>query len=241
MTTGETIENLEKQEKLLDQNINDKKEELLKIDRKRKVLQSMCDQLQVQKAELIDKINKLNESHHKKREEARDHFGRKLNNLDILMNRYIEPLNKVKFKNSLLHERRKYLAERWKVKETQYIVTLNQIKEQINQTRAKLTAVNMHRMQRDESPFRNPIPSEDPLEVFLANDPIRSMNFGSNPERDWANAFMNTNFEIKFDADINEKEKQINMLQESCRVLHQRKLRLSKLLKEKNQTENPEK
>lgn len=232
MSKSETYESLEKEEKDLEAEINAKKEELQILDKKTKAIQGICEQLQSQRAELQDRLTELNDNHQKKMKDIKDQFNKKIKDLDTLISNYSNPLNKVKFKCDMIHERRRFLAERWKQKETSYIVTLNQLKEQLNQTRAKLSALTMYRMQRQDNPFRTPLPSEDPLEVFLANDSIRSMNFGASPEPDWANAFINSSFEKKFD--IDEKENQIKTLENSCRVLNRRKLELSKLLKDKS-------
>ena len=228
MSQNEQLEQLEKQEKELEEKINQEKNSMLQLEKKKKVLQSMCDSLQMKKAEKLEQIKKLTENHKKMIQATQNDYKRKFQELDNLIGKYHEPEKKAQFKLKLVRERKKFIEDRWTIKESQYITQLSTLMEQINQLRSK---INEYTKQRPEtSDVFSPMArlSDDPLSAFIAADPIKSFSFS--PDENWKTASIAGNYEKS--QELSEKEDRAKTLAEDCRKLHQRKAMLTKQLKQ---------
>ena len=228
--SNEQLEQLEKQSKELEDKINEEKNNLIVLEKKKTVAQGLCDSFQMKKAEKLDQLNKLKENNRKMMQTTENEYKKKYQEFDILIGKYIEPQKKAQFKLNLVRERKKYIESKWIIKEQQYIRQLSELKEQINQLRSKINEYSNQRTEPMDVFSQAPRNVEDPLAAFIASDQMKPFPFSA--DDNWKNSFLTGNFE-KYDQELNEKEDRVKTLSEDCRKLHQRKALLTKQLKPK--------
>ena len=229
MTQNE-LEQLEKQGKELEDKINEEKNNFLQLEKKKKVLQNLCDSFQLKKAEKLDQLNKLKENNRKMMQVTENEYKKKIQEIDLLIGKYIEPQKRAQFKLNLVRERKNYIENKWVIKENQYLMQLSELKEQINQLRAKINEYSNNQMSEQRDMFSNEQRMrDDPLSAFIPPD----MNRMPHPTDDsWKYSFITGNFLLdKFNQEFNEKSDRVKILSEDCRKLHQRKALLIKQLK----------
>ena len=230
MTSAEQLEQLEKQEKELDAQIKEEKEKTLKLDRQKTVLQNLCEKFQMTKAEQLDELKKLGETNKKLMQSTDNEYKRKFQELDMLIGQYHNPEKKALFKLNLVRERRKYIEERWAVKEAEYIRQLAELKEQIVQLRSRVKSYILLNTEPFDHIPKLPRTPEDSLSHFLSSDPIKSLSFQNDDT--WKSSILNGTFDKRFDQELMEKEDRVNTLSEDCRKLQQRRAMLIKQLKQ---------
>ena len=224
------IELLEQQMTELENKFNEENNHFQLLEKKNKVLQNLCDSLQLKKAEKLDQLNKLKDNNRKIMQATENEYKKKFHEVELLIGKYIEPQKKAQFKLNLVRERRKYIESKWVIKEQQYIRQLSELKEQINQLRTKINEYNNQRTEPLNDFSQGPRIGDDPLSAFMASDPIKPFQFSDD---NWKNFLITGNFE-KYNKELSEKTDRVKTLSEDCRKLHQRKALLTKQLKQQN-------